>query len=146
MKSESTICQKTKTQLQIERNYCERTKNELSYEKISSENELESCKLESEKIRVKQESKILDLENAQKKLTELVSDLESELKTLKQEKVINFYCLFFLKFKLRAMFLFLSFRIESTEVICKAATDFRKFQRRLMRRKINMLNMRHTRL
>ena len=50
MKSESTICQKTKTQLQIERNYCERNKNELFYEKISSENELESCKLESEKI------------------------------------------------------------------------------------------------
>ncbi|CBY12467.1 unnamed protein product [Oikopleura dioica] len=89
VKSESTICQKTKTQLQIERNFLERTKNKLSYEKISSENELESCKLkhdESEKMRVKQESKILDLENAQKKLTELVSDLESELKTLKREK------------------------------------------------------------
>ncbi|CBY07297.1 unnamed protein product [Oikopleura dioica] len=86
VKSESTICQKTKTQLKIERNYCERNKNELFYEKISSENELESCKLESEKIRVKQESKILDLENAQKKLTELVSDLENELKTLKREK------------------------------------------------------------
>jgi len=144
--SESAICQKTKTQLQIERNYLERTKNELSYEKISFENELQSCKLESVKIRVKQESRILDLENAKKKLTDLVSDLENELNTLKREKVINFYCLFFLKFKLRAMFLFLSFRIESTEVICKAATDLRKFQRRLMRRKIIMLNMRHTRL
>ena len=130
MNSESAICQKTKTQLQIERNYLERTKNELSYKKISFENELQSCKLESVKIRVKQESRILDLENAKKKLTDLVSDLENELNTLKREKVINFYCLFFLKFKLRAMFLFLSFRIESTEVICKAATDFRKFQRR----------------
>ncbi|CBY11676.1 unnamed protein product, partial [Oikopleura dioica] len=142
MKSESTICQKTKTQLQIERNYCERNKNELFYEKISSENELESCKLkhdESEKIRVKQESKILDLENAKKKLTELVSDLESELKTLKREKVVNFFYLFFLKFKLRALFLFLSFRIESTKVICKAATDLRKFQRQLTRREMIML-------
>ena len=96
MKSESTICQKTKTQLQIERNFLERTKNKLSYEKISSEIELERCKLkhdESEKMRVKQESKILDLENAQKKLTELVYDLERELETLKREKVINFYYL-----------------------------------------------------
>jgi len=97
VKSESTICQKTKTQLQIERNFLERTKNKLSYEKISSEIELERCKLkhdESEKMRVKQESKILDLENAQKKLTELVYDLERELETLKREKVINFYYLF----------------------------------------------------
>ncbi|CBY34837.1 unnamed protein product, partial [Oikopleura dioica] len=84
--SESAICQKTKTQLQIERNYLERTKNELSYEKISFENELQSCKLESVKIRVKQESRILDLENAKKKLTDLVSDLENELNTLKREK------------------------------------------------------------
>ncbi|CBY14281.1 unnamed protein product [Oikopleura dioica] len=44
------------------------------------------------------------------------------------------------------MFLFSSLRIWSTKVICKAATDLRKFQRRLTRRKIIMLVMRHTRL
>ena len=52
---------------------------------------------------------------------------------------------FFIKILFRAMFLFSSFRNLSTKVICKAATDLRKFQRRLTRRKI-MLVMRHTRL
>ena len=53
---------------------------------------------------------------------------------------------FFVKILFRAMFLFSSFRIMSTKVICKAATDLRKFQQRLTRRKMNMLGMRHTRL
>ena len=53
---------------------------------------------------------------------------------------------FFIKIFFRTMFLFSSFRILSTKVICKVATDLRKFQRRLTRRKKDMLLMRHTRL
>jgi len=53
---------------------------------------------------------------------------------------------FFIKILFRAMCLFSSLRDLSTKVICKAATDLRKFQRQLTRRTINMLIMRHTRL
>ena len=53
--------------------------------------------------------------------------------------------IFLLRFHFRAMFLFSFFRIMATKVICKAATDLRKFQRRLMLQAIIMLNMRQTR-
>ena len=56
------------------------------------------------------------------------------------------YNIRFGNFLFRMMFLFSSFWILSTKVICKAATDLRKFQRRLTRRTIIMLDMRHTRL
>ena len=53
---------------------------------------------------------------------------------------------FYVEILFRAMFLFSSFRDLSTKVICKAATDLRKFQRKLTRRTIFMLMKRHTRL
>ena len=53
---------------------------------------------------------------------------------------------FYVKILFRAMFLFSSLRILSTKVICKAATELLKFQRRLTRRTKDMLIMRHTRL
>ena len=52
--------------------------------------------------------------------------------------------IWFFYFYFRATCLFSSFRIWSTKVICKAVTELLKFQRRFMRRKTIMLNMRHT--
>ena len=56
--------------------------------------------------------------------------------------ILNFFLLFLI---FRATFSFSSFRILSTKVICKAATDLRKFQPPSTRRAMIMLKTRHTR-
>ena len=60
-----------------------------------------------------------------------------------QIEPVKLFSVFIFYFYFRATCLFSSFRKISTEVICKAATEVLKFQRRLTRRKTIMLIWRH---